>query len=87
MNQPISVVTFDHLPDSAYIRLRQLVGTVLPFSPATLWRKCRRGEFPAPVRVSEGITAWRVDEIRLWLEDPAHFKARRLEHKSGRRLS
>lgn len=75
MNQPKSLATFEQLPDSAYIRLRQLVGTVLPFSSATVWRYCRTGAFPPPVRVSAGITAWRVGDIRQWLRDPARFKA------------
>ena len=75
MNQPKSLATFEQLPDSAYIRLRQLVGTVLPFSSATLWRYCRTGAFPPPVRVSAGVTAWRVGDIRQWLRDPERFKA------------
>lgn len=87
MHQPKSPIAFEHLPDGAYIRLRQLVGTVLPFSSATLWRKCRRGEFPPPVRVSAGVTAWRVGQIRLWLEDPAQFQTRQHGPNVGRRLS
>jgi prophage regulatory protein len=86
MRQPKSLIAFEHLPDSAYIRLRQLVGTVLPFSSATLWRKCRRGEFPPPVRLSAGITAWRVGQIRLWLEDPTRFQTPQHAPKAGRRL-
>ena len=75
MNQPKSLTTFEQLPDNAYIRLRQLVGTVLPFSSATVWRFCRTGAFPPPVRLSAGITAWRVGDIRQWLKDPARFRA------------
>jgi predicted DNA-binding transcriptional regulator AlpA len=84
MRQPKLPIAFEHLPDSAYIRLRQLVGSVLPFSSATLWRKCRRGEFPPPVRLSAGVTAWRVGQIRLWLEDPIGFKAQQHAPKVGR---
>jgi len=68
--------SFEHLPDSALIRINQLVGVVLPFSAATLWRKCRRGEFPPPIRVSAGVTAWQVGAVRTWLKDPGQFALR-----------
>ena len=59
---------FDDLPDLAMIQLRQLLNYgVIPFSAATIWRKCRSGEFPAPIKISVGITAWRVGDIREYL--------------------
>jgi prophage regulatory protein len=65
---------FDSLPNSAFIRLSQLVGSgLVPFSPSTTWRKVRAGRFPAPVKLSSAITAWRVGDIKAWLEDPASF--------------
>lgn len=67
---------FHQLPDDALIRLCLLVAWgLIPFSTSTLWRKCRQGEFPPPVRVSAGVTAWRVGQIRIWLKDPACFRA------------
>lgn len=60
---------FDTLPDSAMIRQKNLVDGILPFGQATLWRKVKAGTFPKPVRLSDGrITAWRVGEVRAWLE-------------------
>ena len=59
---------FDDLPDLAMIQLRQLLNYgVIPFSAATIWRKCRSGEFPTPIKISAGITAWRVGDIREYL--------------------
>lgn len=63
------------LPATGFVRLADLVKTckealrapILPFSAATLWRKVKSGEFPAPVKLSERITAWRVEDIREWL--------------------
>jgi prophage regulatory protein len=69
--------SFEHLPGSALVRANQLVGTVLPFSAATLWRKVREGQFPQPIKVSDAITAWRVRDIRAWLINPAYFNARK----------
>jgi len=62
------------LPDTGFIRQTQLVGNkgkgiagVIPFSSATLWRKVGSGDFPAPVKLSVGVTAWRVEDIRAWI--------------------
>jgi prophage regulatory protein len=60
--------TFDNLPASGYIRQAQLIPHVVPFSSATLWRRCSQGLFPKPVRLSERVTAWRVGDVREWLE-------------------
>lgn len=59
--------SFDNLPDTGYIRQSQLIPSVVPVSPATLWRKCKAGQFPKPVKLSERVTAWRVGEVRAWL--------------------
>ena len=60
--------TFDNLPDSGYLRQAQLIPSVVPFSSATLWRKCKAGDFPKPVKLSERVTAWEVGAVRHWLE-------------------
>lgn len=61
---------FDNLPDSAFIRQPVLVA--LGFgSPATIWRKVKKSEFPAPVKVSARRTAWQVGAIRQYLADLA----------------
>lgn len=60
--------TFDSLPASGFIRQAQLIPTVVPFSSATLWRKCKSGVFPRPVKLSERVTAWKVADIRDWLQ-------------------
>jgi prophage regulatory protein len=60
---------FNTLPDAALIQIRPLVSyRVLPYSVTTIWRKCKKGEFPKPLKVSPGITAWRVGDIRQYLE-------------------
>jgi predicted DNA-binding transcriptional regulator AlpA len=63
--------TFDNLPDSGYIRQWQLIPAVVPFSSATLWRKCKAGHFPKPVKLSERVTAWRVGDVRQFLLNQA----------------
>lgn len=68
-------VEFDRLPDSALIRLNQLLaGGLLPFSTSTAWRKVREGKFPRPLRISTQVTAWRVGDVRTWLNDPGNYR-------------
>jgi prophage regulatory protein len=58
------------LPETGFVRQKQLA-MIIPFSRTTLWRKVKDGEFPAPVHLSAGITAWKVELIRKWIEDQA----------------
>jgi hypothetical protein len=41
---------------------------LLPFSDTTLWRKVRAQQFPAPVKLSSRVTAWRVEDVRAWMQ-------------------
>ena len=56
------------LPETGFIRQKNLIPNVIPFSHATLWRKVKSGEFPSPVKLSQRITAWKVEDVRKWLE-------------------
>jgi predicted DNA-binding transcriptional regulator AlpA len=65
---------FNQLPDDALMRQKPLLNSgLVPFSASTLWRKCRLQQFPAPCKISGGITAWRLGDIRQWLADPAGY--------------
>lgn len=55
-----------------YIRINELAtisgkGGLMPFSPATIWRKVKDGSFPKPVKLGERITAWHMVDIEAWL--------------------
>lgn len=55
-------------PKTGFVRQAKLIPNVIPFSPATLWRKVKDGSFPAPVKLSERVTAWRVEDVREWMQ-------------------
>jgi predicted DNA-binding transcriptional regulator AlpA len=55
------------LPATGFIRQSQLIPAIVPFSSATLWRKVKAGTFPAPVKLSERVTAWPVESVRAWI--------------------
>ena len=73
------IPSFDELLDSALVRQSQLVRdpkhptrtTPLPFSAATLWRKVRAKSFPAPTKLGDAITAWKVSDVRAWIRAQA----------------
>lgn len=55
-------------PAVGFIRQSDLVPGMVPFSAATLWRKVKSGEFPAPVKLSARVTAWRLEEVHAWMQ-------------------
>lgn len=50
-----------------FIRQKELM-QMLPFSPATLWRKVKAGTFVKPIKLSDRITAWNSVEVHAWLQ-------------------
>ena len=71
---------FDELSDSSLMRIQQIVASpenpspLVKVSPSTWWRMVRTGKAPQPVKISNGITAWRVGDIRSWLENPSRYR-------------
>ena len=45
-----------------YMRQKELM-TLVPFSPATLWRKVKDGTFVKPTKLSTRITAWNRTQV------------------------
>jgi len=57
----------NHLPPQGMSRASQLLPFV-PFSKTTLFEWSKDGRFPAPVKLSPTMTAWRNSEVIAWLE-------------------
>ena len=49
------------------MRAKQVLELV-PFGRASLWKFAKTGQFPAPIRITGGITAWRNADVIRWLE-------------------
>jgi prophage regulatory protein len=49
------------------IRIR-MVAEKTGLAASSIWRLARQGQFPAPVRLSPGCTAWFEHEIDAWLD-------------------
>lgn len=54
---------FNQLPDTGFLRLADVL-RFYPVSKSTWWAGVQNGRFPAPVKLSERTTAWRVEDIR-----------------------
>lgn len=67
---PDALRNFDSLPDAGYIRL-PIVAALFACSPATVWRRVKAQTLPAPRKLSEKVTAWRVGDLRKALRGEA----------------
>ena len=58
---------------SKYVREKELVKGITPFSHTTLWRLSRESEsgFPKPIKLSKRITAWERSAVMAWLDSKA----------------
>ncbi len=69
------------LPETGFLRLSHIVGNtktgtlpVIPVSKSTWWEGVKNGRFPKPIKLSPGVTAWRVEDIRKYIERMGHEK-------------
>ena len=63
--------------DPGFLRQADLLASVVPFSAATLWRKVKKGTFPRPIKLSEGVTAWSQHDVKHWIEERAQASAKK----------
>lgn len=68
------------LPPTGFIRITAIIGdqkatppipAIIPVSASTWWAGVKSGRYPKPVKLSERVTAWRVEDIRALIETPA----------------
>ena len=49
-----------------FYREKGVLEHYLPGSRSTLWRQVKAGTFPAPIKISDGVTAWLKSDLDLW---------------------
>ena len=57
------LASFSALPNEAYVAQPTVVGLTAT-SPATVWRMCRDGRLPQPVKITARAARWNVGELR-----------------------
>ncbi len=58
------------LPTTGYIRLSGVL-TAFPVSKSTWWAGVKSGRYPAGHKLSQRVTAWRVEDIRALIAEVA----------------
>ncbi|VCT41773.1 putative transcriptional regulator [Burkholderia pseudomallei] len=61
-----SLKDFDSLPSIALVR-QPVVEALFACSSTSVWRNVKNGRIPQPVKLSAGVTAWRVGDLRAAL--------------------
>lgn len=60
---PAALKNFDLLPDACFVKQR-VVEALFACSSATLWRRVKKGEIPAPDKLSSRSNGWHVGGLR-----------------------
>ena len=62
-----------HIPETGYLRISQIIGNkkanppipaIIPVCASTWWAGCKSGKYPKPLKLSDNITVWKVEDIR-----------------------
>jgi len=59
------------LPETGFLRIKDIITPYgpIPVSRSTWWAGVKSKRYPQPVRsLGERITAWRVEDIRAWID-------------------
>jgi len=71
---------YNHLPETGYLRLSQILGNpkadppippLIPISRSLWWQGVKDGRFPRSHKLSNRVTVWRVEDIRALIEQKA----------------
>jgi len=59
------------LPETGFLRVKQIVGdkkkdipALIPIGRSTFLQGVKKGKYPASIKLSAGVTVWRVEDIR-----------------------
>lgn len=65
------------LPETGFLRLTQILGDaratppvppLIPVGKSTWWAGVRSGRYPQPIKLGPRVTAWRVEDVRSFIE-------------------
>lgn len=66
---PNTPLDYSSLPAEAILRLPDVLALV-GLSRASVYAKVAERRFPAPIKLTQHASGWRVGDIRAWLADP-----------------
>ena len=47
---------------------RPAIAPLIPWKKTRFWQAVQRGEFPAPIKLSEHTTVWRSEDVKRWMD-------------------
>lgn len=53
------------------IKARPASKGLIGVSDKTIWQWVKKGQFPAPLKLSDGVTVWRMSEVLKWINSQA----------------
>lgn len=56
------------LPEVGFVRLPTILA-VIPISKSSWWEGVKEGRFPSPIKLGPRTTVWRVEDIRVLIEE------------------
>lgn len=56
-----------NLPETGFVRL-PVVLHVTGMGKSKIWQMAREGGFPKPYKLAARVTAWKVDDLKAWIE-------------------
>lgn len=66
---------YSSLPETGYLRIWQILGdkrrglpALIPVSRSTWYLGIGNGRYPSPIKLSERISAWRVEDIKKLID-------------------
>ena len=64
---------YSKLPAEAVLRLPDVLALV-GLSRASVYAKVAEHRFPAPIKLTQHASGWRMGDIRAWLADPTGWR-------------
>lgn len=67
----------NNITPTGFIRLKNIIGdpkatppipAIIPISKSSFWLGVKEGRYPQPVKLGKRCTAWRVEDIRRYIE-------------------
>jgi predicted DNA-binding transcriptional regulator AlpA len=64
MSNNINIIS---LPQTGFVRLPVIL-KIFPIGKSTWWQGVKDGKYPKPVKLSDRITAWKVEDIKSLID-------------------
>lgn len=78
------------LPETGFLRITQILGNkktnppipaLIPISTSTWLAGVKSGIFPSPIKLSQAVTVWRVEDIRSLIENGSRWNSKTATQK------